>query len=1291
MPQGSASVPPAHPKCASRAVTPLPPNDYNARERGNPLATLRLTLLGGFELAHAAGDRLAIRARKTQALLAWLALHHERAQTRDRLAGLLWPESDTPNARHSLRQALASLRAALGPHAATLLTDGETLGLTPGALDTDVASFERLAGTRLPETLERAGALYRGALLEGLVTGAEDYDDWLDTERRRLEALAIVCIDALATHYRSSGDRSTALQAALRLLALDPLRESTHRTLMALYAEQGDTAAALRQYQRCRNLLSRELGVSPQPVTDALHRSLLQHRPSGMPPLPQPAADATRGHAELRPAAVLYIRLPALSALTACMAPEALAALVERFRAAFGQAVSQAGGTVQRDSADAAVALFGLPTASGDEPYRAAYAAWAVRAAMEAGDPPADARPAAGVASGLLLSAGESRTTATGSALAAATTAAEQAAPGEILLTAAAFHAARHARGVALGPPGYPPLYRLAALEPVPREPTPLVGRELERRQLELLLAGCESLQCAHTLLIRGEAGIGKSRMLLELEAMARARGFACHRGWALDFGPSPALEVPRALAASLLALPADSDATAARTTLDALAAAAVLAPEQIGTAAEMLGLPPRRSERALLDAMDEEARSAAREDVLATLVQVGGPALLAVEDLHWADAPTQLLLAGLARRGCEQQLLLALTTRSEGEPLDPGWRAALGGVPLTVMDLGPLRATEALALARYWARDEDLAGDCARRAGGHPLFLQQLAALGAAAADEVPDSVQALVQARLDRLPRGERAAAQAAAVLGLRFQLSALRVLLDDGGYDPAPLVAAQLVHGHGERLALNHALLRDAIYAGLLPAERRRLHRRAADWARERDPALFAEHLERAEDPRAGAALLAAARLEQSRHRHDRALDQARRGLNAGADAPACFGLQLLVAELLRQRGETAAALDAYTAAQKLAGDARQRAEAAIGVAACQSLQELHAQALATLGGAETLALEADDPALLAAIHLQRGNTYFPQGRSEDCLAEHQRALYHARKAGDRRLEAEALSGLSDAWYQRGRMHSAHEQCEACLSLATEADLPLVAASNLPMRAMLRFYDLAFAESLDACRAALDVAARIGNRRAELLVRTIRPLVRAHQQDWPNCLSESRQAVTLSRALGMPRFESDALLNLGLGLEGHGAGPEALQMLETALRICRDCGGAPYSAAWILGVLAWVEPDPETRLAYLAEGEAQVARSCVSHNTIHFRQYAMEVNLALGAWDEAERHAAALEAYTREEPFAYADHLIARARALAAWGRGARGDAIRADLQRLEHQARSCGLVLGSPIQA
>jgi DNA-binding SARP family transcriptional activator len=268
---------------------------------------LRIGLLGAFEARLPSGRPVALASRRARALLAYLALHPGQPQARDTLATLLWGDAAARRARHSLRQVLVALRRALPRSGPRLLVEtGDTVLLRPEAADVDVAALERLAAAGDPGALEQAAALYRGDLLEGLDVGEAPFEDWLLSERERLREVAMGVLARLLAHHADGGRPEAAIEAGVRLLALDPAQEPVHRRLMRLYAGQGRRGAALRQYQLCVAALGRELGLEPEPETKRLYQEILRRTPP-----PGPAAGAPGAPAGERAALAPVVELPA--------------------------------------------------------------------------------------------------------------------------------------------------------------------------------------------------------------------------------------------------------------------------------------------------------------------------------------------------------------------------------------------------------------------------------------------------------------------------------------------------------------------------------------------------------------------------------------------------------------------------------------------------------------------------------------------------------------------------------------------------------------------------------------------------------------------------------------------------------------------------------------------------------------------------------------------------------------------------------------------------------------------
>ena len=216
------------------------------------------------------------------------------------------------------------------------------------------------------------------------------------------------------------------------------------------------------------------------------------------------------------------------------------------------------------------------------------------------------------------------------------------------------------------------------------------------------------------------------------------------------------------------------------------------------------------------------------------------------------------------------------MTSRIDGDQLDQGWRSGIDGSPFLTIDLGPLRKQDSMAMVEeFFNANDALAESCIERASGNPLFLEQLlrhAQDGTAA--RLPDSIQSLVLARIDRLEAADKRALQAASILGQRFLPDALNYLLEGDDYDCGVLVNHNLVRSEGEGYLFSHALIQEGVYSSLLKPQRRKLHGRAAEWFVD-DPVLYAQHLDYAGDPHAPRAYLEAGEEQARQYRYELAV--------------------------------------------------------------------------------------------------------------------------------------------------------------------------------------------------------------------------------------------------------------------------------------------------------------------------------------------------------------------------------------------------------------------------------
>lgn len=223
-------------------------------------------------------------SKKALELLSYLMINRERPHTREQMAGLLWENNSATQAKQYLRQVLWQLQSALDQSdyspgcLLSIESDWISFNLNENVW-LDVAEFERayqatqnFAGCDLnksqAESLEGAVDLYRGDLLETW------YYDWCIFERERLQNMYLEMLDKLSGFYESSFNYQAGMDCAMKLLRKDIAHERTYRRLMRMFYFSGNRTGALRQFQRCEEVLEKELGIEPSQRTLLLKQQI---------------------------------------------------------------------------------------------------------------------------------------------------------------------------------------------------------------------------------------------------------------------------------------------------------------------------------------------------------------------------------------------------------------------------------------------------------------------------------------------------------------------------------------------------------------------------------------------------------------------------------------------------------------------------------------------------------------------------------------------------------------------------------------------------------------------------------------------------------------------------------------------------------------------------------------------------------------------------------------------------------------------------------------------------------
>src|SRR5579885_2758224 len=250
---------------------------------------MRINLFGNLRVSYAGHLVTSVNTNRLQSLIAYLILHGDTPQPRERLAFVLWPASNESQARTNLRQLLHHLKRALPAECNSLVTDHYTVRWRQDAsCEIDVVDFQRA----IAEATSALAENDRARAIQSLTAAAGLYDDWLTPFREEYRQDASDALHRLATLFEEQKEFTAALPFAERLVALDPLGESHHQLLMRLHAANHDRSSALRAYHQCMRVLRREMGVEPGPATVELFERILKTKPE-----PGASRDRASGHA----------------------------------------------------------------------------------------------------------------------------------------------------------------------------------------------------------------------------------------------------------------------------------------------------------------------------------------------------------------------------------------------------------------------------------------------------------------------------------------------------------------------------------------------------------------------------------------------------------------------------------------------------------------------------------------------------------------------------------------------------------------------------------------------------------------------------------------------------------------------------------------------------------------------------------------------------------------------------------------------------------------------------------
>ncbi len=587
--------------------------------------------------------------------------------------------------------------------------------------------------------------------------------------------------------------------------------------------------------------------------------------PLGAPPSPEDPVE------ERRLLTIVFADLAGFTQRSDRADPEDVRGILVPFHAIAKEEIERFGGMLDKFIGDAALGVFGAPVAHEDDVERAVRAALSIRERVTDAGMPVRVAVNTGEA---LVTTGEGPQIGehvAGDVVNTASRLQNLAPVGQVVVGETTARATRRIIDYEELPPANVKgksaplgLWLARSVRPtVPErdedDPPPFVGRERERQGLRDLLARTIRERTPHLVTVVGEPGLGKSRLLTDLGEHVRAGSdeVTFHRGRCLPYGESityaALVDVVRAL---LDVAPDETPERAAEALRERLPTLSPSEDERAWLRVQLQTLVGPVSDR---EAPVDRAESFAAWTRFLELTARVTPSVMVIEDLHWAEPAMLEFLDHLIDQAAEVPLLVLCTARPELLATDPTWGSDMARAttltlsPLSDRDMHDLLAT---LLLRSVVGDDERES-LMHRAGGNPLYAREFVHMLEDDAPDpagdgdrghhprsvnVPDTVQALIAARLDALTRPDRSLLQAAAVVGDHFWADALRALEPTIASD-APLQELQrrgLIRrsplstiADQSEFAFTHGLIRDVAYGRLPRASRARMHLEVTRW--------------------------------------------------------------------------------------------------------------------------------------------------------------------------------------------------------------------------------------------------------------------------------------------------------------------------------------------------------------------------------------------------------------------------------------------------------------------------
>jgi class 3 adenylate cyclase/tetratricopeptide (TPR) repeat protein len=778
----------------------------------------------------------------------------------------------------------------------------------------------------------------------------------------------------------------------------------------------------------------------------------------------------------------------------------------------------------------------------------------------------------------------------------------------------------------------------------------PMIGREEE------LAAVVEALAAARegrggVITVTGEPGVGKSRLTEEARARAEADGMGWLLARCLSYGAGlaywPYAELLRAAAGLVVS---DSLVEAGHK----LRSAFGHLPSALPYFERLLGLPAASDAADVVSLEPEAFRRGLHGAFRAWLstVATAGPIVVAIEDVHWADASTLELTRELADVTDHVPLVLYLIARPEAEA--PMAELAVSRTAIRLEPLDEARVEVLVEALLEGSAPQGLVPFVAKRTAGNPYFVGEMVRALLDSEDlfredgvwrmrrgwdvrRLPATIEEVLSARFDLLPRTAGTVLQTAAVIGRRVPLPLLRAVADDADLSSSleRLTSAgfldRIDDDGNETFLFHHALVQDVAYSRLLRRQQRQLHRRVADAAEELYGAgedvidLLARHRYLGAAPDAVDYLLRAADRAKRLFANEEAILHLGRAVELTPDD---FEIKLTLAEIHDLVGEFEEASSLYDAVRQATNDPRAWA----GTAATLRKQGDYVGAIGVVDDAFAAAEPGAD---LVPLWRESGWALSLSGRYEQAIDVFQAAIEAAGARKDSAV-AQLLIQLGRAEAAVSRFEQALEHGLEAQRICEETDDVRTLVIALRMVGSAHWFLDRLDEGADALRRGLELAERVGNAEEIAACLVNLALIEKKRGDLDQAIELELRAIEQCARIGHETGRAQAYANLADSLERSGRLDEAEEYCRKAQSLAGSIG-YPLAVADSTNTMATIELK-RSNFAQAGAMAEQAVELFLEVGASHQAKTTLE--LAAEAWEAAGDHARARDCSSRAQ---------------------------------------------------